>query len=60
LGHGNGSEKVLWAGNVADQISKMKELHDQLIFKPEWLTMEAITSYESKMKGVLANAAHHN
>lgn len=51
LGYGNRSESRLWAGNVKDQIEKMKELwnsfpEDQ---KPEWLTYDGILEYEKRM-----------
>lgn len=47
---GNRNEKHLWAGNVDDQIAKMKELWNSLEEKPEWLTMEDIENYEKEMK----------
>ncbi len=52
LGHGNKSERNLWAGNVDDQIKEMKKLWNQLPEnkKPEWLSMEEILEYEKKMK----------
>ena len=50
LGNGNRYEKHLWAGNVDDQIAKMKELYNKLPEKPEWLTMEDIENYEKEMK----------
>ena len=50
LGNGNRSEKHLWAGNVNDQIAKMKELYNKLPEKPEWLSMEDIENYEKEMK----------
>ena len=50
LGNGNRAEKHLWAGNVNDQIAKMKELYNKLPEKPEWLTMEDIENYEKEMK----------
>ena len=49
LGNGHGSEKGLWAGNVKDQISKMKELWKILKDKPEWISMKDIENYEKKM-----------
>lgn len=49
LGNGNRSEKHLWAGNVNDQIAKMKEIYNSLEEKPEWLTMEQINEYAEKM-----------
>ena len=47
---GNRNEKHLWAGNVDDQIAKMKELWNSLEEKPEWLSMEDIENYEKEMK----------
>ncbi|KAB7891451.1 LPD11 domain-containing protein [Poseidonibacter ostreae] len=49
LGNGNGCEKHLWAGNVTEQIEEMIKLFNQLNEKPEWLTLEDIKTYESKM-----------
>lgn len=51
LNAGNKSEKHLWAGNVADQIAKMRELYDSLPedSKPQWLTQDKIAEYESAM-----------
>ena len=49
LGHGNGYEKHLWAGNVEDQIAKMKELYNKVPEKPEWLSSEDIDKYEKDM-----------
>lgn len=53
LGYGGRCERHLWAGNVTDQIAKMKELWQQFPddLKPEWLTWEQILDYENKMKG---------
>lgn len=50
LGNGNGAEKHLWSYSVKEQISAMKEIHNKLNEKPEWLTMEQINNYEKKMK----------
>lgn len=52
LGYGNRQEKYLWAGNVKEQISKMKELYNSFAEdeKPEWLSMKDIEDYENKMK----------
>lgn len=50
LGHGNRSEKQLWAGNVDDQIAEMKRIWNKLPVKPEWLSMEDILNYEKQMK----------
>lgn len=52
LGNGNRNEKHLWAGNIDDQIAKMKELYNSFTDdqKPEWITMEDINNYEKEMK----------
>lgn len=52
LGYGNGAVKHLWAGNVEDQIAKMKELYNSFPEdkKPEWITMDKILDYEKQMK----------
>ena len=57
LGNGNCWEKHLWAGNVDDQIAKMRELYDLLPEKPEWLTEQEIDSYEQRMMD--GKAARH-
>ena len=51
LGYGNRYEKHLWAGNVKDQIEKMKELYNSFADdeKPEWLTYDDILNYEKEM-----------
>ena len=49
LGAGGRSEKHLWAGNVYEQIAKMRELYQSLPQKPEWLTEEAIDQYAAQM-----------
>lgn len=51
LGYGNRNAKQLWAGNEAEQIDKMRELWNgfDTDAKPEWLTMEQIEDYASKM-----------
>jgi hypothetical protein len=51
LGFGGRSESSLWAGNVAGQIEKMKELWNSFPEgqKPEWLTYEGILDYEKRM-----------
>ena len=45
-------DKHLWAGNVTDQIAKMRELY--AVFpedaKPEWLTLEEIAEFEKEMQ----------
>ena len=42
--------KHLWAGNVTDQIFKMKQLWLQFRQKPEWLSFTEILNYEKQMK----------
>ena len=49
LDAGGRQEKHLWAGSVAAQISKMRELYDSLPEKPEWLTDKDIDRYEQQM-----------
>ena len=49
LDAGGRAEKHLWAGNVKDQIAKMRELYDSLPDKPEWLTSENIDRYAQRM-----------
>lgn len=44
------AEKFLWAGNVKDQIAKMREIYDRLQEKPEWLTREDIDEYARRFK----------
>lgn len=49
LGYGNRHPQALWAGNEGDQISKMREIWNNLEEKPEWLTWEDINDYADKM-----------
>lgn len=49
LGFGNRAKKHLWAGDEAEQIAKMKDLHSALPEKPEWLSLEDIGRYEAEM-----------
>lgn len=49
LGNGGRAEKYLWAGNVQQQIAKMRELYRMLPVKPEWLTEQDIDRYERRM-----------
>lgn len=49
LSGGNRAAKNLWAGNVKDQIAKMRELYHMLPEKPEWLTEQDIDRYEKLM-----------
>ena len=56
LGNGNGNEEhSLWAKNIDEQISKMKELYNKVSEKPEWLTLEDIDNYEKAMKDLKAS-----
>ena len=49
LGQSVANEKRLWAGNVKDQIAKMKEIYNGLKVKPDWITMKDIEKYEKAM-----------
>ena len=49
LGAGGRAEKHLWAGNVQEQIAKMRELYASLPEQPEWLSLEDIDRYEQQM-----------
>jgi len=51
LGHGGKNKRHLWAGNVSEQIVKMKELFNSFNDdkKPEWITLDDILEYENKM-----------
>ena len=49
LSTGARAEKHLWAGNVDEQIDKMRELYDLLPEKPEWLSKQDIDNYERQM-----------
>ena len=49
LGSGQRNERHLWAGTVREQIAKMRELYHALPEKPDWLTKDAISSYERRM-----------
>ena len=49
LGYGNRCEKHLWADNVVEHIKEMKRLWNVLVIKPEWLTLDQINVYETKM-----------
>lgn len=46
LGHGNRSEKHLWAGSIEEQFEVVQALYDSLDEKPEWLTQEQINDYK--------------
>jgi hypothetical protein len=49
LNYGRRHEKVLWAGNVKDQITEMKRLYNLLPEKPEWLALSQIEKYAKDM-----------
>lgn len=51
LGFGNRNPKQLWAGSEFEQIVEMKRLYSTFDIdkKPEWLTWEAILTYEKQM-----------
>ena len=49
LGASNGCEKHLWAGSIAGQVEKMREIYRALPKKPDWLTAEQIENYSGKM-----------
>lgn len=52
MSYGNRLNKFLWAGNVEDHIATMKAIYNSFSDdkKPEWLTMEQITEFETEMK----------
>ena len=50
LGHGGRSERVLWAGSVEEQISEMKKLWNELVVKPDWISLSDIDNYHEMMK----------
>ena len=60
LNAGGRSEKHLWAGTVSAQIHKMRELYDALPVKPEWITSDAIDSYEQRMSPRYQVVAYHH
>ena len=50
LGHGGrDANHSLWAQDEQKQIDKMRELYDELLIKPEWITAEQIDEYAAKM-----------
>lgn len=51
LGHGDRQPKHLWATSPEEQIKYMKEIWKSFPedSKPEWLTLEQINRYESRM-----------
>lgn len=60
LGAGGRAEKHLWAGNVREQIAKMRELYNALPEKPEWLAMEDIDRYARRMEPPYEVAVYHH
>ena len=60
LGVGGRAEKHLWAGNVREQIAKMRELYAALPDEPEWLTMEDIDRYAQRMKPPYEVVVYHH
>lgn len=60
LGWGGRAEKHLWAGNVREQIAKMRELHAALPEKPEWLTPEDIDRYAQRMEPPYEVVVYHH
>ena len=60
LGAGGRAEKHLWAGNVREQIAKMRELYAALPEKPEWLTQEDIDRYAQRMEPPYEVVVYHH
>ncbi len=60
LGAGGRAEKHLWAGNVDEQIAKMRELYAALPEKPEWLTLEDIDRYAQRMEPPYEVVVYHH
>ena len=60
LGAGGRAEKHLWAGNVQEQIAKMRELYALLPEKPEWLTPEDIDRYARLMEPPFEVVVYHH
>lgn len=60
LGAGGRTEKHLWAGNVREQIAKMRELYALLPEKPEWLTPEDIDRYAYRMEPPYEVVVYHH
>lgn len=49
LGYGNRNKDILWSDNEAAHINEMKQIHNYLNPKPEWLTIEQIDEFEKQM-----------
>ena len=60
LGAGGRAEKHLWAGNVREQIAKMRELYAALPDEPDWLTMEDIDRYAQRMEPPYEVVVYHH
>lgn len=60
LGAGGRAEKHLWAGNVREQIAKMRELYNVLPEKPDWLTPEDIDRYAQRMEPRYEVVVYHH
>ena len=60
LGAGGRAEKHLWAGNVREQIAKMRELYNALPDEPEWLTKEDIDLYAQRMEPPYEVVVYHH
>ena len=60
LGAGGRAEKHLWAGNVREQIAKMRELYAALPEKPEWITQEDISRYAQRMESPFEVMVYHH
>ena len=60
LDAGGRAEKHLWAGNVREQITKMRELYAALPDEPEWLTMEDIDRYAQRMEPPFEVVVYHH
>lgn len=60
LGAGGRAEKHLWAGNVREQIAKMRELYAALPEKPKWLTPEDIDRYAQRMEPPFEVVVYHH
>jgi len=55
LGYGKRSIRNLWADNIVEHIAEMKRLWNELIIKPEWLSLEKIIEYENNMLNDIQN-----
>ena len=60
LGAGGRAEKHLWAGNVREQIAKMRELYAMLLKKPYWLTEADIDRYAKRMEPPYEVVVYHH